>query len=89
MSAPSTPRNQIARAPMAPPPISRQPEIVDTLMSPHQKQFLVALAANSSSDRSFNREVSAIMQPIFQPKVVETPSPMPKVRRLTPFCSGF
>ena len=87
MSAPSTPRNQIARAPMAPPAISRPQPGAEIFSSPHQKQFLAAITMNS--DRSFNREVGAIMQPVFQPKAVETPPPKPKFRHPTPFCSGF
>ena len=89
MSAPSTPRNQIARAPMAPPAISRLQPGAEIFGSSHQKQFFAAIAENSSSDRGFNREVCAIMQPVFQPKAVETPPPKPKFRHPTPFCSGF
>jgi hypothetical protein len=89
MSVPSTPRNQIARAPVEPPALLRRSQAVDTLNSSHQKPFLAAIAANSNYDRSFNREVCAIMQPMFQPKAVETPPPKPRFRHPTPFCSGF
>jgi hypothetical protein len=88
MSAPSTPRNQIIRAPLAPPPISRPQLGARIFESPHQKQFLAEISMNSTSDRGFNREVSTIMnQPLFSPKAVETPPP--RVRRVTPFCVGF
>jgi len=90
MSAPSTPRNQIVRAPLAPPPISRPQFGAEIFESPHQKQFLAAISMNSKADTGFNREVSTTMhQPLFFPKAVETPPPNPRVKRLTPFCAGF